>query len=45
MMHCEIGEDVVLDNVICDKYVTINDGVKLYGSGSEPIIIGKGMTI
>ena len=41
MMHCEIGEGAVLDNVICDKYVTINDGVKIYGSGGEPIIIGK----
>lgn len=42
MMHCDIGEGAVLDNVICDKYVTINDGVKIYGSGGEPIIIGKG---
>lgn len=41
MMHCDIGEGAVLDNVICDKYVTINDGVKIYGSGGEPIIIGK----
>jgi glucose-1-phosphate adenylyltransferase len=45
MMHCNIGEGAVLDNVICDKYVTINPGVKIYGTGSEPIIIGKGQTI
>ncbi|MBE6041483.1 MAG: glucose-1-phosphate adenylyltransferase subunit GlgD [Clostridiales bacterium] len=45
MMHGEIGENAVIDNVICDKYVTINDGVKIYGGGGEPIIIGKGKTI
>jgi glucose-1-phosphate adenylyltransferase len=45
MMHCHIGKDVVLDNVICDKYVTINDGVKIFGSGDKPVVIGKEMTI
>ena len=45
MMHGDIGEDVVLDNVICDKYVKIKDGVKIYGTGDKPIIIGKEMTI
>jgi glucose-1-phosphate adenylyltransferase len=42
MMHGDIGENAVLDNVICDKYVTIGDGVKIYGGDEEtPIIIGK----
>ena len=45
MMHCDIGEGAVLDNVICDKYVKINPGVKIFGSGGEPIIIGKGQTV
>lgn len=45
MMHCDIGEGAVLDNVICDKYVRINPGVKIYGSGGEPIVIGKEMRI
>lgn len=45
MMHCDIGEGAVLDNVICDKYVTINDGVKIYGGGGDPIVIGKEKTI
>jgi ADP-glucose pyrophosphorylase len=41
MMHGEIGEGALLDNVICDKYVTINPGVKIYGGGGNPITIGK----
>lgn len=45
MMHCDIGEGAVLDNVIADKYVKINDGVKIYGGDGEPIIIGKQKTI
>ena len=46
MMHCNIGEGAVLDNVICDKYVNINPGAKIYGSGGDdPVIIGKGSTI
>ena len=45
MMHCDIGEGAVLDNVIADKYVTINDGVKIYGGDGEPVIIGKGKTM
>ena len=45
LMHGLIKKDVVLDNVICDKYVTISDGVKLYGGEKEPVIIGKNVTI
>ena len=45
MMHGEIGEGAVIDNVIADKYVTISDGVKIYGGGGEPVVIGKGKTI
>jgi ADP-glucose pyrophosphorylase len=45
MMHGTIGEGVVLDNVIADKYVTINPGVKIYGGEREPVIIGKNSTL
>lgn len=45
MMHGTIGKDAVLDNVIADKYVTINPGVKIYGGEREPVIIGKNQTI
>lgn len=45
MMHCNIGEGAVLDNVIADKYVTISDGVKIYGGDGEPVIIGKNTKI
>ena len=45
MMHGVIGEGAVLDNVIADKYVTINPGVKIYGGEKEPVIIGKNAKI
>ena len=45
MMHGIIGEGAVLDNVIADKYVTINPGVKIYGGEKDPVIIGKDGTI
>jgi ADP-glucose pyrophosphorylase len=45
MMHGRIGEGAVIDNVIADKYVTISDGVKIYGGDGEPVVIVKGKTI
>lgn len=45
MMHGTIGEGAVLDNVIADKYVTIHPGVKIYGGGGDPVIIGKDKTL
>ena len=45
MMHSNVGKDAVIDNVIADKYVTISDGVKIYGGGGEPVVIGKNKTI
>jgi ADP-glucose pyrophosphorylase len=45
-MHGDIGENAVIDNVVCDKYVTISDGVKIYGGDEDsPIIIGKNSTL
>mgnify|MGYP002625866602 CR=1 FL=1 len=45
MMHGDVGEGALLDNVICDKYVCINEGVKIYGGDGAPVIIGKGKTV
>ncbi|MGE4483630.1 MAG: glucose-1-phosphate adenylyltransferase subunit GlgD [Oscillospiraceae bacterium] len=36
-----IGAGAVLENVVCDKYVTVKDGVTLLGSTEKPIAIGK----
>ncbi len=45
MMHGDIGEGAVIDNVIADKYVTISDGVKIYGGDREPVVLGKNKTL
>ena len=45
MMHVDIGEGAMLDNVIADKYVKVNDRVKIQGDEDEPIIIHKDMTV
>lgn len=45
MMHGDIGEGAVIDNVVADKYVTIKDHVKLYGGEGTPVIIGKNKEI
>lgn len=39
--NCRIGAGAVLENVICDKYVTIKDGVTLLGSTEKPIVVSK----
>lgn len=41
MAHSVIGRHVCLENVICDKYVRIQPGVRLYGSPDNPIVIEK----
>ena len=41
MAHTVIGENVCLENVISDKYVHIQPGVKLFGSCDNPITIEK----
>ena len=45
MMHGEVGDGVVLDHVIADKYASITGGVKIYGTKDAPVVIGKGKTI
>ena len=41
MMHGEVGAGAVLNNVIADKYVSITDGVKIYGTKDAPVVLGK----
>lgn len=38
----EIEEDVLLDNVILDKEVSVRKGARLYGERDNPVVIGKG---
>ena len=45
MMHGEVGDGVVLDRVIADKYVQITGGVKIYGTKDAPVVIGKNKKI
>jgi glucose-1-phosphate adenylyltransferase len=41
MTSCEIGENVILENVILDKYVTVSSGKHIIGSSDYPIVIEK----
>ena len=41
MQHCDIGEHVILENIICDKYVTIKSDVQLSASYGSPLAISK----
>jgi len=43
MQKSQIGDNCVLENVILDKDVKIEDGVKLIGDTNNPIVIRKGM--
>lgn len=45
MQKGEIGENVVLENVICDKNVHILDGKLLKGEKVNPLLIEKGAII
>ncbi len=41
--RCDVGENVVLDEVICDKGVSISAGTRLYGTAGRPCIMTKSM--
>lgn len=41
MMHNEIGENAKIENVISDKFATVNPGTVLVGGDAKPLIIGK----
>ncbi|MDR4935813.1 sugar phosphate nucleotidyltransferase [Rossellomorea marisflavi] len=43
MQKSQIGRDCVLENVILDKDVKIEDGVRLIGDPEQPIVVRKGM--
>ena len=40
-----IGKNVILENVIPDRQVTISDNVVLQGTPDNPVVLGKGVTI
>lgn len=41
MQHCDIPEGVILENVICDKYVSLKPGIHITGSPEAPITLNK----
>jgi glucose-1-phosphate adenylyltransferase len=43
MQKSQVGDNCVIENVILDKDVRIEDGVKLVGDPENPIVIRKGM--
>lgn len=45
MRGCDIGEGVILNNVIADKYVSVSPYQTLMGSSSLPIVIPKNSKI
>lgn len=45
MQKCDIGEGVILENIICDKNVCITQGKWLKGEKSYPLVIEKGSVI
>ena len=45
LQDCYIEDGVELENVICDKAVTIRKGERLVGPKQYPIVIGKNVTL
>ena len=41
MQNSVIGENARLENVVCDKYVNVKNGVQTSGSPEKPIAVGK----
>ena len=41
MPKSAVARDVEIENVICDKYVTIGDGARLFGSAAKPLIVTR----
>ena len=41
MQHCSVPEGVVLEHVVCDKYVKIKPGIQIIGSPESPIALNK----
>jgi glucose-1-phosphate adenylyltransferase len=45
MQRCTIGKDVVLENVILDKFVRIKDHAVLKGTENCPVVLSKGSVV
>lgn len=45
MQKCEIGENAILENIICDKNVNITQGKWLKGEKNYPLVIEKGTVV
>ena len=45
MQSCKIGDNVVLENVILDKNVTISSNKELKGDKDYPMVIEKNETV
>ncbi len=45
MQNCDLQEDALLENVICDKNVVITDGKWLKGAENYPLIVEKNAVI
>lgn len=45
MQKCNIGENTIIENVICDKNVQITTGKSLKGEKNYPLVIEKGTVI
>lgn len=41
MQNCELQDDALVENVICDKNVVVSDGKWLKGAENYPLIIEK----
>ena len=39
--HGTIDKDTLVENVICDKFVRIGDGARLFGSTQKPLIVTR----
>ncbi|WP_019552932.1 glucose-1-phosphate adenylyltransferase subunit GlgD [Propionispira raffinosivorans] len=45
MQKCDLQEDALIENVICDKNVVITHGKWLKGASNYPLIVEKGVVI
>ena len=41
MQNSVIGENARIENIVCDKYVVVKNGVQTSGSPEKPIAVGK----
>jgi len=45
MQKCDIGENVIVEHIICDKNVSISHGKRLKGEKNYPLVVAKGSVI